>query len=483
MSTIYLIRHGQSEANKKRIWGGDFPLTEEGKAQAAAVPGKIPVKPDKIVSSALKRVMQTAAIAYPGAEVEHNPAFNEVRFGRLELETMTEETLFAYHSDPGKFLQSIGGDDSLARAKRAVEEIEKYASEYENVAIFISNTLLMGIITLMQGKTLAETREYYLKNCEVITMSYDGELKLEDISSLVMVKIDERLNTIEPEKVKTGLVLEGGGMKCAYGSGVLDAFMEAGIEFDYVIGVSAGSANGASFVSGQKGRCRRFYTDHIKEKGYFGLGSFIKTGDLFGLDYIYSTISDSGGSDPLDYEAMIASPAELEIVATNAVTGKPEYFSKHDIHKDDYEIIKASSCIPAACRPRRVGEKYYYDGGMSDPIPVERALARGCGKIVAVLSKPRDYVRQPQGMKAFYRFRCRKFPETVKLIDGRHITYMEHFKRVFELEKQGKVFVFTPDKAMKSGTYKMDAEFNQKLYEHGVADFKAREKELREFLK
>ena len=85
---------------------------------------------------------------------------------------------------------------------------------------------------------------------------------------------------------KIGLVLEGGGMKCAYTAGILDAMMDNGVTFDYCIGVSAGSANGVSFVAGQRGRNIRFYTEHINEKGYFGLSSFLKTGNLFGLPYI-----------------------------------------------------------------------------------------------------------------------------------------------------------------------------------------------------
>ena len=282
--------------------------------------------------------------------------------------------------------------------------------------------------------------------------------------------------------MKTGLVLEGGGMKCAYSSGVLDCFLDDNITFDYVIGVSAGSANGASFVAKQRGRSRRFYTDHIKDKGYFGLGSYLKKGDLFGLDYIYSTLSNSDGKDPLDFEAMVNDPAEFEVAVTNAVTGKPEYYSKHDMHKDDYEYVKASSCIPAVCRPRKIGENYYYDGGLSDAIPVQRAFNCGCDKVVVILSKPRDYVRTPQKFRFFYKAKCRQFPETIRIIENRHIEYMKQFREVFELEKEGRVFIFSPSVNMATGTYKMDAELNQKVYELGMTDYENQKEKLLEYL-
>ena len=118
--------------------------------------------------------------------------------------------------------------------------------------------------------------------------------------------------------------------------------MDNSVTFDYCIGVSAGSANGVSFVAGQRGRNIRFYTEHINEKGYFGLSSFLKTGNLFGLQYIYGTLTNSGGADPLDFDAFMKSPMEYWLVATDAQTGKPAYFSKKDMHKDDYRHVMAS---------------------------------------------------------------------------------------------------------------------------------------------
>ena len=187
MSTIYLVRHGQSGANKARIWGGDFPLTEEGREQAKSVPGKIPVRPDKVAASMLQRVYTTAELAYPGLEVERNAVFNEIRFGNLELQPMTTETLIFYHTDPEGFQKSIDGDDRIKRANEAIDVIKKYAARYENTAIFLSNTLLVSILTVLEGKTLLETREYYLNNCNVIVLEYDGELTIKDSSSLINI--------------------------------------------------------------------------------------------------------------------------------------------------------------------------------------------------------------------------------------------------------------------------------------------------------
>ena len=87
--------------------------------------------------------------------------------------------------------------------------------------------------------------------------------------------------------MKTGLVVEGGGMKCAYSAGILDRFLDEHITFDYCIGVSAGSANVASYLAGQRGRNLRFYVDHLHEPGYMGVKNLLRTGQFFGLQYIY----------------------------------------------------------------------------------------------------------------------------------------------------------------------------------------------------
>ena len=281
---------------------------------------------------------------------------------------------------------------------------------------------------------------------------------------------------------KTGLVVEGGGMRCAYSAGLLDRFMENGITFDYCIGVSAGSANTASYVAGQKGRNIRFYTEHVGDPRYFGLRSFFKTGDIFGLEYIYGDLTNSDGKDPIDYQAILDSPMEFKIVATNALTGKPEYFDKSQMIKDDYRHIMASCAIPAACRPVEVEGNKYYDGGVADSIPVQRALDDGCERLVVILSKPKDFVRKRQSLRAVYSLMCRKYPQIVKEINTRHIEYKKQKEFVAELENEGRAFVFAPDDSVNVSTFNMDVKKEQQLYDMGLSHFDSRFEGFAQFM-
>lgn len=284
------------------------------------------------------------------------------------------------------------------------------------------------------------------------------------------------------QRKKTGLVVEGGGMKCAYNAGILDAFLDHKITFDYCIGVSGGAGDVASYVAGQRGRNIRFFTEHIHSSKYFGIKSLLTTGNLFGLQYIYGELTNSTGKDPLDFPAIMKNPAVYQVVATNAMTGEAEYFGKEDMKQDDYRPIMASCAIPAVCRPVEINGSLYYDGGIADAVPVRHALEEGCDRLVVILSKQRGYVKKPQGMRFLYSRICRRYPKIVEAIDQRHITYGENLKEVFDLEKEGKAFIFAPSENIKVGTYSMNEETEWKLYDLGMRDFEKQREELQHFL-
>jgi predicted patatin/cPLA2 family phospholipase len=281
---------------------------------------------------------------------------------------------------------------------------------------------------------------------------------------------------------KTGLVAEGGGMKCAYSAGIMDKFLDYNITFDYCIGVSAGSANLASLMAGQRGRNLHFYVDHVKDPDYFGAKPFLKTGNLFNLQYIYGTLSNEDGAEALDFDKVLENPCEYELAATNALTGKPEYFNKNQMIKNNYIHIMASSAIPAVSRPVFIGGVPYFDGGVSDAIPARRALEQGCEKLVFVLSKSRHYKKKPQGMKFIYSLLCRKYPAIIKDLNDRHIMYTAAQKLMFELEKQGKAFIFSLETGLKISTYAMDPVLNRKLYDNGLSDFEAKKEAFFKFM-
>ena len=207
------------------------------------------------------------------------------------------------------------------------------------------------------------------------------------------------------------------------------------IHFDYCIGVSAGSANVASYLAGQRDRNLRFYTQHTTLPEYMGVRNFLRTGQFFGLQFIYGTLTNTGGADPIDYPAIMANPSEYELVATDAGTGEATYFNKYDLKQDDYTAIMASCALPALCRPVSYNGHLYYDGGVADSIPVERAFAQGCDRVVVILSNPRSYVKQKEGLRFAYAPLLRKYPKLLAAVDNRHLMYR---KNIADVAREGR---------------------------------------------
>ena len=176
-----------------------------------------------------------------------------------------------------------------------------------------------------------------------------------------------------PRADRVGVIDVGGGLRGAFGAGVLDRCLDEGVSFDVCLGVSAGSGNMVAYLAGQRGRNRLFYTEYPQRKEYMSVRNLVTKGSYLDLDYVYSVLSNSDGEYPLDYDALLANPAALVVVATDALAGKAVYFRKADLRRDDFGILKASSGIPVVCRPCRWEGGTYFDGGIADPVPLARA--------------------------------------------------------------------------------------------------------------
>ena len=192
-----------------------------------------------------------------------------------------------------------------------------------------------------------------------------------------------------------GLIDVGGGMRGIYSAAVLDWCIDNNIQFDWTFGVSAGSNNITSFVAGQRGRSYRFYVEYPRRKEYMGLWQKIKTGNFLNLDYVYGVLSASDGEDPL------------------------VYFYKETYKRDDYGFISASCCVPWVNQPTNYRGHLYYDGGFSDPIPIEKAFELGCDKVIVLLTRPRDFYRNPKRDRKLARPIRRKYPQTAEKLARR----------------------------------------------------------------
>lgn len=277
-----------------------------------------------------------------------------------------------------------------------------------------------------------------------------------------------------------GIVDVGGGNRDIYGAGVLDYCIENDLNVDYFIGVSAGSANGVSYIAKQIKRNYRFYSQYSFRKEYMSISNFLFKGSLVDLDYIYSVLSNSDGEDPVDYDEFIKNKIDLEVVATDAETGEPIYFKKEELKRDNYDVLKASSCVPVACKPYNINGNLYYDGGISDPIPFHKAFQAGCDKVIIILTKPKNMLRNSKKDAKLSKFIEKKYPKATEKMNKRYEIYNERLKEALELEKQGKVLILAPNDIYKLDTFSRNIGQLELLYKKGYYDAKKIEKFIKE---
>jgi predicted patatin/cPLA2 family phospholipase len=272
------------------------------------------------------------------------------------------------------------------------------------------------------------------------------------------------------DKPKVGIVDVGGGLRGIYGSGVLDRCMDKGIRFDHCYGVSAGAANMVSYLAGQTRRNLVFYMVYAFRDEYMSMHNFVRHQNYIDLDYVYGTLTNAGGENPLDYKAMMANPAGLTVVGSNARTGEVRYFDKSEIPQNDYSILKATCAIPVVCKPQQVGENYYFDGGLGDPVPVKYAMENGCDKVVLVLTKPRDCMRASRQDQQFARVMKRRYPQAARNLSLRALRYNKSVRYAQQLEKEGKVLIIAPDNIEGMKTLTKDKSVLMDLYLKGYKD-------------
>lgn len=271
---------------------------------------------------------------------------------------------------------------------------------------------------------------------------------------------------------KIGIIDVGGGCRGSYAAGVFDYFIDHDITFDLGIGVSAGSANLASFIARQPRRNYKFYTEYALRPEYMGMKNFIKKKSFIGLDYIYGTLSNSSGEYPLDYHALIENPMDFLVVATEAISGDAKYFTKDDMQENQYDIFKASSCIPFVCPPYIINDTLYYDGALADPVPIQKAFELGCDKVVLLLTLPIDTIRNSkQDITLANRIR-KKYPVSADKLKHRSQLYNENVLLAQNYEKEGKVFIIAPDDTCGVGTLSRNQSDLISLYYKGYKDGK-----------
>lgn len=282
--------------------------------------------------------------------------------------------------------------------------------------------------------------------------------------------------------MKLGVVMEGGASRTIFSCGVTDVFMDEGIYPDYLIGVSAGIAYGVSYASGQRGRNADFTQKYMGDRCYMGIHHFLNPRKrcYYNLEFAFGEVPNK--LVPFDYDALANYPGQVVAVVTNIVTGEAEYFELPEYERH-WETTIASCSLPVLFPPVKLGEHYYLDGGIADPVPYKKAFAEGCDKVIVILTRPRDYVKGKETGLRIVNCAYRKYPNIVNRLKHRAEDYNRMSEELLKEEEKGNLFIFAPDNTFGVGRTEGNWSKLGKLYQEGIDQATKHMSALKDYLK
>lgn len=278
--------------------------------------------------------------------------------------------------------------------------------------------------------------------------------------------------------MKVGLVLEGGAMRGMFTAGVLDVFMEQGIQVDGVIGVSAGALFGVNYLSGQKGRVIRYNKRFNGDRRYMGLLPLLTEGNIVSTKYAYEDVPRM--YDPFDGETYKKSKVPFYAVVTNVETGEPEYIQVTDVF-EQMDVLRASGSMPFVSKPVEIDGKKYLDGGISDSIPFRWLRDQGYDRLIVILTRDIGYRKQPFSKLAAKQLR-KKYPKIEKKMLLRHYNYNTSVVELKKLEREGEAFIIRPSAPIRINKIEKDPEKLQEVYDLGRNDALAAMENLKKYI-
>ncbi len=261
-----------------------------------------------------------------------------------------------------------------------------------------------------------------------------------------------------------GLVLEGGGMRGVFTTGVLDAFMKHDVYFRYVVAVSAGACNGMSYISRQPRRARVSNIDFLGRYDYIGLRHLFRQGCIFDCKLLYDDFPNK--LLPFDWDTFFDGRTEYEMVATDCLTGQPRYLSENSDKQRALDIVRASSSLPYVSKMVKVDGVPMLDGGIVDSIPVMRAVEKGYDRNVVVLTHRKGY-RNDGKDRTIPNIIYKRYPKLCEALSHRIAAYNAQLDMVDRMESEGRVVCIRPEKPMEVKRMTRDIEKLERLYEEG----------------
>lgn len=281
----------------------------------------------------------------------------------------------------------------------------------------------------------------------------------------------------------TALIIEGGGMRTSFTSGVLNTLLENEIYFDFATGVSAGASNLVNYLSRDIKRVKNTFTSFASSKEFGGWNSFLKGDGYFNSDYIYTEKALKDLS--FDFEKFFSNPAKFIIPAFDASNGKSYYFTNENVveKNDIFNAVRASSTYPVLMPKTIVNEIEFFDGGLCEDagILITKVMQMGFKKVFMIASHEKGYRKTKQKHRRALKTYFRNKPKVYKAISERYLAYNRVMDKIDDMEDKNLAYVIRPEAPLGSMT-ENNVEVLLEKYEYGKNYSEKQIQKIKDFL-
>ena len=298
--------------------------------------------------------------------------------------------------------------------------------------------------------------------------------------SIILTNMTKNHTTTPPSTSSTGLVLEGGGLRAMFTSGVLDVFMQNDIKLNAAVGVSAGVLFGCNYKSNQPGRALRYNIRFKDNPEYMSWRSLLRTGNYVNEHFSYHLLPHE--YDPMDFQAYRENPMKFYAVCTDIDEGQPVYHEIDDADGIGLRWMQASASMPVFARPVEIEGRHYLDGGITDSIPLKFIQQKGYRKNVVILTQPADYYKKKAHVGLAMKMFLKNYPKVAELMSIRHVMYNEQLDYIRSEQQKGDTFLICPDEKLNIGRLSLKEDKMRRVYETGVEKALSLLPQLKEFI-
>lgn len=282
-------------------------------------------------------------------------------------------------------------------------------------------------------------------------------------------------------KNKVALVLEGGGFRGCYTAGAMTWLYENGIEFKYMVSISATAVYSFYYATGDMKNLHDISVNSVSDPHMIGLKAILTEGAIVGYNYMRDHYIIQ--SYRANLEKLRKSDVDYEMGIYNMTRQELQYKNKFDLDPD-CDLLKASCTLPISGRMTTVGAEKYLDGGIDTMVSVKRAREKGYDKQLVIVTKDKNYVRKPNSwpLSVLLGLVYRKYPKMLEQLSRRTDAYYSQMNSVYEMEKTGTGILIRPTKDCGVKRFSGSREQLETMFQLGWQDMEDRKEEILAFL-